>query len=110
MKTLLYNQLRKLWFFLVTCISRLLPDLKPYKSELVLSAQSTPVALPLNFECLPEKFARRLFLRNTINERYIHFFKNVYVNGDAVILKDLRGYRPSLVWQPYIKSLKAAVF
>ena len=110
MKTFLVAQARKFSFFLLTCIGRLLPDIKPYKSELVLPRQSSPIRLPLNIEQLPQKFARRFFLKKTINERYIHFFRNVYVNGDAVIFKNLRVYRPSLAWQPYIKWYKSGRF
>src|SRR5687768_11289443 len=103
MKTLLYKRVREFSFFILTCIARILPDLKPYKSELAFPAQSNPVTLPVNFELLPAKFARRFFLRKKTNERRLLFFKNVYVNGDAVIFKNLRVYRPSLAWQPYIK-------
>jgi capsular polysaccharide biosynthesis protein len=110
MKTFLIEQARKISFFLLTCIARLLPGLRPYRSELVLPAQVTNVTLPVNFELLPEKFARRFFQKKKINERYIHFFRDVYVNGDAVIFRNLRVYAPSLAWQPYIKWYKSGRF
>ena len=103
METLLYKKIREFSFFLVTCIARILPDLKPDNSELAFPAHSSPVTLPVNFDSLPDKFARRFFLKKKIEERRLLFFKNVYVNGDAVIFKNLRIYRPSLAWQPYIK-------
>lgn len=109
MKTI-YTQVRKFLFLLLTWIARILPDLKPYKTDLVLPAQSWAVTLPVNVKMLPTKFAKRFFAKKKIAERHILFFKNVFVNGDAVVFKNLRVYSPSLAWKPYIKWYKSGRF
>ena len=110
MKKFLYPAIRKFLFFLLTCIARILPGLKPSKTQPVLPAQSLPVFLPVNINTLPDKFAKRFFVKKKVGERHLSFFKNVYVNGDAVIFKNLRVFRPSLATEKNLFWYKSGRF
>ena len=99
MKKSIYLTFRNLLFSLLTGIARILPELKPSKTYPVLPAQSLPVTLPVNIDFLPNAFAKRFFLKKKAGSRHISVFKDVYINGDAVIFRNLRVFRASLATQ-----------
>ncbi|GAB3530129.1 hypothetical protein GCM10027443_10350 [Pontibacter brevis] len=59
---------------------------------------SLPVSLPVNFDMLPEPFARQFVKTKRIPKRRIFVLTNVWVSGRAVVFKNLRIFTPSLPW------------
>jgi hypothetical protein len=103
--SLIYTIIRKFLFFFVTTIAKALPRLEASESvDIFPPIFSLPVSLPVNYNTLPVDFAKHFIKVKSIPKRQIFVLKNVYVNGSAVIFKNLRIFRPSLTWYKDIRS------
>src|SRR6187397_1936255 len=82
---------------LFTRISRLLPLWKEAEYiDIIPPLLSLPVSLPVNWEMLPAEFASKFIKVKSIPARRIFILKNVYVNGQAVVFKNMQVFTPSL--------------
>lgn len=94
-----YKAIRKIIWLLLTGIAKVLPYWRSALSVNVFAPLlSLPVSLPLNYKRLPAGFADKFIKVKTIPKRKIFVLKNVYVNGQAVVFKNIRIFIPSLTW------------
>lgn len=91
--------IREAAFRSCSLVARVLPLWKETKAVGVLpSMLSLPVALPVNYDMLPEAFAKQFVKTKRIPSRRIFVLENVWVSGRAVVFKNLRIFTPSLPW------------
>jgi capsular polysaccharide biosynthesis protein len=92
-----------------TRISRLLPLWKEAEYiDIIPPLLSLPVSLPVNLEMLPTEFASKFIKVKSIAARRISILRNVYVNGQAVVFKNMQVFTPSLAWLKDIDQFRKA--
>jgi hypothetical protein len=103
--SIIYINIRKTVFFFVTTIAKVLPNLKASALvEVFPPILSLPVSLPVNYNMLPGNFTKGFISVKSIPKRQIFVLKKVYVNGSAVVFKNLSVFTPSLTWFRDIRS------
>ena len=84
---------------LITAISKYLPYWKETSFvEIAPPLLSVRVNLPVNNEMLPGNLRQKFIAVKSIPSRRIFILKNVCVNGQAVVFKNMRIFIPSLPW------------
>lgn len=97
--TIIKTGLREAVFRSFSLVARMLPLWKETDAvEVLPPMQYLPVALPVNYEKLPEDFAKQFVKIKSIPRRRIFILKDVCVSGRAVVFRNLRIFTPSLPW------------
>lgn len=91
--------MRKAIYKSFTKIASLLPPWKDADAvELVPPLLAIPVSQPLNMHMLPHPFSTHFIPVKHVPNRRIFILEDVYVNGKAIVFKNLRIFLPSLPW------------